>query len=690
MPDRYALGLDIGGTFTDFVLVDRERDQVISHKHLTTYPDPSLGALQGLDELMGLSSLHLADLDLIVHSTTLVTNAIIERRGERAGLLTTAGFVSLLDLGREQRYDAYDLFLEYPEPLIPTFLRREVHERTLADGSIHVRVRPEDVVTAAQELVEAGAQALAICFLHAYRNPENERAAAAAIRARFPQLPLSLSSEVAPVMGEWERLSTTVADAYVRRTVDEYVQRLASELAARGFGGRFSLMLSEGGATSPATARAFPIRLLESGPAAGVLAAAEIGRRRGLQDLLALDMGGTTAKASLVEEGAPRPARELEVARVHRFKPGSGLPIRIPSIELLEIGAGGGSIGWVDDLGLLRVGPRSAAAEPGPACYGLGGEEPTVTDADLLLGYLDPEFFLGGQMRLDVAAARQAVERLAHKLGLDVPACAAGICAVVNENMAAAARLHVIERGHDPRRFVLIASGGAGPCHALGVARLLGVRQVILPMGAGTLSSVGCLTAPLSFALDRTAVAPLEGLDWEAVEALLGAMEVEARGALAAAGAQEDRIDLHRSVDMRMVGQIHHIRVPLPHGRIGPHLRQPLVDAFHASYQRLFAVSQHAAPLEVVTWHVVARQPASPPAGRIVSRAGEEACKGRRRAYFAGAFVETPVYDRYTLQPGAVVSGPAIVEERESTALLHPGDYATVDHEGNLVVEVGE
>lgn len=695
MAQPYRLGLDIGGTFTDFVLTHTHSDSVQRYKYLTSYPDPADGVVAGLQALLAEAAIDAASLVEIVHSTTLVTNAIIDRRGVQTGLLTTAGFRHILDLGREQRYDTYDLFLTYPEPLVPLHLRREVAERNLADGGTLTPVDIDAALAAVDDLIDQGIESLAIVFLHSYANSGHEEAVAEAIYRRHPQLPLSLSSQVAPVVGEWERTSTTVADAYVRPLVDRYLSRLSFEFAALDFRGRFSVMLSNGGAGSVETARRFPIRLLESGPSAGALAAREIGRRLDQPNLLAFDMGGTTAKACLVDRGNLYLSGSFEAGRVNRFKRGSGLPIAVPSVDLIEIGAGGGSIARCDALGLLQVGPHSAAAEPGPACYNRGGTQPTVTDANLLLGYLDSDYFLGGRMRLDRGRAEQAVGALAADLEIDLLACSWGIHQVVNENMAAAARMHVIEHGHDPRRFLPVASGGAGPAHVAAVARLLGAAGYVVPAGAGTFSSFGCLAAPFAFAFERTVTVALADLDWGDVQARFDAMDDEATALLTSAGIDSAAIVVDRSVDMRMIGQIHTIRVPIEptdwHEADTARVTARVRERYHSRYEQLFARTNRHMPLECVNWHLVARS--NPPEQAapeldVSLLADVPMPKGRRPVYFptVDGFVETPVYDRYGLAAGQVVEGPAIVEERESTTVLYPGDHAQVHPAGHLLV----
>lgn len=690
MPGSFSLGLDIGGTFTDFVLLNDGTGDVIIHKYLTSYPDASAGVLAGLDELLGEHAISLTDIRVIVHSTTLVTNAIIEQKGATAGLIATEGFPNVLDLGREQRYDAYDLFLEYPKPLVPPTLRAEVRERTTRDGIILTQPESDQIVERTRALIAAGVDSLAVALLHSYANPENEQVVATVIRDAFPALPLSLSSEVAPIIGEWERTSTTVADAYVRPIVDRYLAHLETELRARGFAGHIYITLSSGGTGSIAMAKQYPIRLLESGPAAGVLAAVFYGGLTEHQDVLAFDMGGTTAKACLVEGGTPFVAASFEVARVHRFKRGSGLPIAVPALELIEIGAGGGSIARKDELGVLKVGPLSAGADPGPACYGLGGNDATVTDANLVLGYYDPAYFVGGRMQLYRAQAEQAIAALGTAIGLTITETAWGIHTLVNENMAAAARIHVIERGRDPRMFAIIAFGGGGPCHGTSMAHILGAKEVIIPLAAGTTSALGSLAAPFSFELSRSRVMALAKADWAMVNAAFGEMEAQGRHLLRDAGAQDADICYVRSADMRMLGQLHAVRVTLPDGALSDAASETIRESFYMTYLRQYRYANREIGLEFVNWNVraIARVPQVEIRAHDTSaeRSAGSAKKGMRPAYFAAPhdYVDTPVYDRYRLVPGMSVSGPAIIEERESTSVLRPGDCATVDRFLNL------
>ncbi|MDR7533259.1 MAG: hydantoinase/oxoprolinase family protein [Armatimonadota bacterium] len=692
MTTRYRIAFDIGGTFTDLALHDAATGRLATHKVLTTPDDPAAGALRGLDELCLRAGVPLAGVDLLVHGTTLVTNAIIERRGAPTGLVCTRGFRDVLEIGREQRYDIYDLFLRYPEPLVPRRWRLEVDERCSRDGAVLRPLDPAQVRAAARALVAQGVRALAVVFLHAYRNPAHEQAARDLLLAEFPDLAVSISSEVAPEIREYERTCTTVANAYVQPLVAGYLDRLAEATAARGFRGRFYLMQSSGGLLAPDAARRYPIRLLESGPAGGALVAAFFGERAGRPAQVAFDMGGTTAKIALVRGGQPDVRPVVEVARVHRFRRGSGIPITIPVVDMIEIGAGGGSIARVDALGLLKVGPDSAGAVPGPACYGFGGVEATVTDACLALGYFDPHYFLGGAMVLDAAAAEAALARAGAPLGLDPVQTAWGVYSIACENMAAAARVHLIERGEDPRRFALMAFGGAGPAHAAHVARILGMREVVIPPAPGVASAIGFLVAPASVEVARSLPGELDALDWHAVDALLADLEARGRTLLAQAGVAPEGVRVERRAEMRFAGQFHDIAVPLPPGPLADGGAADLQRQFVASYRTLYGHSLDGYRVQALNWRVLVT--GSRPEAALVAAwtpTPGEPRKGVRRAYFPerGGFVEVPVFDRYRLPAGAAIAGPAIIEEREATTVVAPGDRLTVDPHGHLLIAVG-
>ena len=687
------IGVDIGGTFTDLVWVDEATGAVRVGKLLTTPKDPSQAVEEGVVTLLHEAGAGAASVRALIHGTTLATNALIERKGARVGLLATAGFRDAVEIGREGRYDMYDLFIDPPVPLVPRQLRVEVAERVLADGAVLRSLDPVQARAAIADLGALGVEAIAICLLHAYRNPVHERALAALCAEILPGIPVSCSSDVVPEIREYERTSTTTANVYVMPLMARYLDDLERKLQELGVPGRLYVMMSAGGIATPETAKRVPIRLVESGPAAGALAAARSARQVGLDRLLSFDMGGTTAKACVIDRGEPLLAREFEVARADRFKKGSGLPIRVPVVELIEIGAGGGSVARVDRMGLLKVGPDSAGADPGPACYGAGGQEPTVTDADLLLGYLDAEFFLGGRMRLDVGAARRAIEtRVAAPMNLGVTEAAWGIHRVVNENMAAAARVHGIERGKDLRGYPLFAFGGAGPVHAWQVGRILRVPRVLVPYGAGALSAYGLLAAPLAFDFVRTAPQRLTAADWELINRLFQEMETEGRRILRGAGVPDADVTVRRSAEMRYFGQGHEVDVEIPTGILTPASLEPITSSFETAYRLLYSRTPMGVPLEALNWRAVISGP-SPDltitSGLENGAATAPTAKKHRAAYFpeAGGYVETPVYDRYRLDPGARFAGPAIVEERESTTVIGPGARISVDAHRNLVAE---
>ncbi|HEY5002775.1 MAG TPA: hydantoinase/oxoprolinase family protein, partial [Ktedonobacteraceae bacterium] len=492
--NSYRIGVDIGGTFTDLVVFNDATSSFAVGKTLTTPQDPSQAIETLLLEILSREQIATADVQQLIHGTTLVTNAIIERKGSRTALLATHGFRDSIEIGRENRYELYDLMLEMPQPLVPRYLRFDVPQRTLADGTTLQGLDVTFVEQLARELTEHKIEAVAIAFLNSFANGNAEREARAAVQRVAPHTRVSISSEVVPEIREFERTSTTITNVYVQDLVERYLHNLQTRLAQIGFTGSLFLMISSGGIVTVDTAIRFPIRLLESGPAAGALAAASYGAACGYEDLLSFDMGGTTAKFCVIDQGQPLTALDFEVDRRYRFKKGSGLPVKVPVIEMIEIGAGGGSIAHIDALGLLKVGPESAGAEPGPVCYGRGGTQPTVTDADLVLGYLDPNYFLGGQLKIDLPAAQQAIQtQIATPLGLSLEEAAWGIHQIVNESMANAARIHTLERGKDPHRFPVFAFGGAGPVHGFRVAQALGSPALIVPLGAGVMSAVGFL-----------------------------------------------------------------------------------------------------------------------------------------------------------------------------------------------------
>jgi N-methylhydantoinase A len=691
---RFRVGVDIGGTFTDLILIDAASGEFLLGKELTTPDDPSRAVETVLADALKRAGVRPEEVAQLVHGTTLVTNAVIERKGARTALLTTAGFRDSIEIGRENRYDLYDLMLENPRPLAPRHLRFDVPERVLSDGSVETPLDEAHVERLARELAAAGVEAVAVCFLHSFTNPEHERRARAAIQRAAPGLRVAISSEVNPEIREFERASTTILNVYVQARVERYLRELESRLNKLGFDGHFFLMLSSGGIATVDTAVEYPVRLLESGPAAGALAATLYGSHAGLKELISFDMGGTTAKIAVISDGRPLIAHEFEVDRRYRFKKGSGLPVKIPVIEMIEIGTGGGSIARIDAMGLLKVGPDSAGAMPGPVCYGRGGTEPTVTDADLVLGYLDPRYFLGGRMSLDLDGARAAIQkRIAQPLGLSIEAAAWGIHQIANESMANAARVHTLERGKDPRRLPFFAFGGAGPVHAYRIAQALGAPTLLAPLGAGVMSTLGFLSAPLAFDFVRSWRGRIEDLDWARANLLFAEMESEGRALLTRSGVPADQITCRREADMRYVGQGHEIRVPVPAGVLTQANGPALGEAFQTTYKELYERLGPPVAIEIMNWRVTASGPTPDLRLQLAANPSNDvtaARKGARAAYFPerAGFVDTPIYDRYKLGPGARFEGPAIIEERESTVIIGPGARCEIDADWNLVVEI--
>ena len=685
---RFRLGVDVGGTFTDFVLINDTTGELFREKCLTTPTDPVIGIMQGVEKLQAAGLMKPEEIKGIAHATTLVTNTLIERKGAKTGLLATGGFRDIIELGSDMRYDMYDLAIEFPEPLVERAQRLGVRERMAASGESLQAPVATDVRKQVRALLAKGVTSIAVCFLHSYRNPAHERLVLKQLQKEFPMVAVSISSVVAPEIREFERTVTVIANAYVQPVVRSYLERLEKIMAAARVNAPILVMLSNGGMTTPKVSAEVPIRLIESGPAAGVLSACHAGARIGEPNLLAFDMGGTTAKACFIENGKPAFTGQFEAARVKRQFRGSGMPLKVPSVEMIEIGAGGGSIARLDGTGLLKVGPDSSGADPGPACYGRGGAAPAVTDADLLLGYLDPGYFLGGDMSLDLAGARAALHALGKRCGLDVTATAAGIVQVVNQNMATAIRIHAAERGKDYRRSSLFAFGGAGPVHAYEIARILRIPRIICPLGAGTNSAFGLLAAPVAVDLSRSYNVPLREIDWTRLNALYADMEVEARRMLSDAGVKSPA--LARSADVRFVGQGFELHASVPAGNLAARALKSIEASFHEVYKSVYEEVPGNLPVEAITW----RLRASGPEPRVSASFGAATAKRKarppRRAFFPELrkFVLTPVYDRYALKPADTIKGPAIVEERESTAVIGPRGRARIDKDLNLVIDI--
>lgn len=681
----HALAVDTGGTFTDVVLRDAGGRTWVD-KTLTTPSDLLEGVFRGVDAVLSRAGVRPRDVDdVVVHATTLVTNAIIERRGPPTALVVTRGFRDVLAIRDEHRYDMYDPQIEFPAPLVPPARTFTVDERVLADGRVRRAVDPAEVAAVADELGRQGIRTVAVCLLNSFRNPVNELAVREALLRTAPGLFVSLSSEVAPQIREYPRASTTVLNAYAEPLTRPYLRRLVERLAAAGFPHEPLVMLSHGGVIGPAVAGRFPVRMIESGPAAGALVAAHQAEVLRRPTLLSFDMGGTTAKACLIVEGAPLVAATFEVDRRYRFKPGSGFPVVVPAIDLIEIGAGGGSIAWVDALGLLKVGPHSAGSEPGPVCYARGGTEPTVTDADLVLGLLDPDGFLGGRMRLDREAAVRALGRLGERLGVDAAGAALGVFDVVGEAMAAAARAHAIERGIDLRGVPLLAFGGAGPVHACHVAERLDSASIVFPPLASVLSAFGTLVTPLRLDLARGSLVRLGALDWAAAAGELDALVDAGRRALAQAGLPADRVRLAFGADCRYLGQQTELTVWLDTDPRATRDTATLRRRFETIYETLYGVRLDDVEVELVGWRVSA---SGPPVERHAASALPAVAgrPGSRRAVRLGPrAVDAAVHARAALAAGQVVAGPAVIEEPDTTIVLLPGWRATVDPTGSIV-----
>ena len=690
------VGVDIGGTFTDFALLKRASGELYIGKRLTTPEDPGRAFLEGVDELCARAGIEYPGISRISHATTLVTNAIIERKGCKTGLLMTEGFRDVLTMGRESRYDHYDFRFERPEPIVPGSLTREVAERTAWNDTVIRALDLDSVRRAVRELDAQNIVSLAVCLLHSYRNAAHERAIGALVEREFPHLDCTISSDVAPEIREYERTSTTVLNAYVRPGVKQYLAGLDAKLGERGFAKHVHVMLSNGGISSTAIAQRIPIQLIESGPAAGALAAARYADLLGIDHALAFDMGGTTAKLCCIENGRPFRANQFETARARRFRRGSGLPLLIPVIELIEIGAGGGSIAHIDQLGFLKVGPQSAGARPGPAAYARGGTEPTVTDADVVLGYIDPARFLGGDMVLDRDAAENAIARqIAVPLEKSIVDAAWGIFTVVNEAMVAAGKRYVAERALDIRNFTLITFGGAAPIHAWYVARILGIRNLVFPLGAGATSAVGlCIAAPV-IDLSNSYIGSLDSLDWTRVSNLLSDMEARAVEMLLAAGAQPGEVTLERNVDVRYSGQGYEIEVPITGLDLAAADTREVVrqfqQRFETAYARQYGRTLEMSSIETITWRVRASGKNLPLDLQAQVPGGEADAPARtRRVYFGPehGFMECPVYDRYRLAAGTQGEGPALMEERETTVVVGPRAKWAIDAYRNLLVDL--
>ncbi|HZC97905.1 MAG TPA: hydantoinase/oxoprolinase family protein [Bradyrhizobium sp.] len=666
------LGVDIGGTFTDVALEAGGRRY--SAKILTTPEAPERAVLEAIGTVLQEAALAPGDLSIIIHGTTLATNAIIERKGAKTALVTTEGFRDTIEIRHENRFEQYDVNIDLPPPLVPRRLRFPVRERIDARGRVLVPLDEAGVSSLADRLAADGVQSIAIGFLHSFTNPAHERRVGEILAERLPGVPITLSSDVSPEMREYERFSTACANAYVQPLVGRYLADLDAMLRREGFVCPLFLMLSGGGLTSVETAIRFPVRLVESGPAGGAIFAAEIARQCRLDKVLSYDMGGTTAKICLIDDLKPQTNRAFEVARIYRFKKGSGLPLRIPVIEMVEIGAGGGSIARVDRLKRITVGPDSAGADPGPACYGRGGTAPTVTDADLLLGRIDPAGFSGGRMALDRAAAEEAMRReVAEPLALAVELAALGVSEIVDENMANAARVHAIESGKDARGRTLVAFGGAAPLHAARMAEKLGLDHVLVPSYAGVGSAVGFLRAPIAYEIVRSSLQRLDEFDAAAANALFAAMRGEAEP-IVRRGAGDQPLTETRSAFMRYRGQGHEIAVPLPTRLYRNEDAAVLRDAFEEAYRRLYSRVIPGVDVEILSWVMLLSAPRPAEAETDLPTPEPHSVQpARTRPVFdpeTGEFIEVAIHERGDLRPGALIPGPAVIVEDETSTVV--------------------
>jgi len=679
------IGVDIGGTFTDVALEIGERR--FTGKILTTPHAPEEGVLAALRSVIAEAGVEPGEVGVIIHGTKLATNALIERKGARTALLTTEGFRDVVEIRHENRFEQYDVNIDLPPPLVPRRLRLPVRERIDAQGEVLVALDESSVARAIEALAAQQVEAVAVGLLHSFTNPDHERRVGDAIARRLPELAVTLSCEVSPEMREYERFSTACANAYLQPLIGRYVAKLDRELGRAGFRCPLLLMTSGGGITTSETAIRFPVRLVESGPAGGAIFAACIARQHGLDQVVSFDMGGTTAKICLIDKAQPQTARAFEVARIYRFLKGSGLPLRVPVIEMVEIGAGGGSIARVDALGRIVVGPDSAGSEPGPVCYGRGGQEPTVTDADVVLGRVDPRTFSGGKMTLDVAGAeRAAAERIGAALNLATEHAALGISEMVDENMANAARVHAIESGKDLRPRTLIAFGGAAPLHAARVAEKLGIARVLVPANAGVGSAVGLLRAPVAYEIVRGRLMRLDSFDAASVNRLFAEMRTEAE-AIVRRGAPAAKLVEQRSAFMRYRGQGHEIAVELPVRDLTAGDRSTIRELFEAVYRRLYSRPIPGVDIEILSWVVAVRAPSE---GHLAAPARERPSDPKpasRRPMFdpdVGEFQQVPIYWRPDLAPGARISGPAVIAEDETSTVVSARFDARIDRFGYI------
>ena len=685
---EFLIGVDIGGTFTDIVAVDQKNGKQFNGKVLTTPQNPSEAVLNGVKEIL---SKHKIDPKKcrVIHGTTLVANALIERKGAKTALLTTEGFRDVLEIGREWRYDLFALDLDMPLPIVPRNLRFEVSERLNFEGKIIKKLDEKELIKVAKEIKKSGVQTLGIVFLHSFKDSTHEKFAKKIIQKHVPGLNICLSSTVSPEIGEYERTSTCVANAYVQPIFKKYVNLLAKGIKKIGIKNDLFLMLSDGGIVHEKVAVEYPIRLVQSGPAGGAQAATLYGKIQKTSDILCFDMGGTTAKACLIENGKPNRTTIFEVARVFRFSKGSGLPLQVPVVDMIEIGAGGGSIARVDEMGLIQVGPESSSSYPGPACYDLGGKLPTVTDSDLILGYIDPDNFLGGDMKLMQENAENAIrEHIAKPMGISLLDAAWAIHEVVTENMSQAATIHALEKGRKIEKFCMIPIGGAGPVHACSMMAKMNINNMISPSNAGVASAIGMIASPNAFELVQADMQNLEDLNFTKIKRKFNSLKKEGEKSLLKTGTKLNKTNISNSLLMRYIGQGYEIEVPINDKCLNSNNITNIRIEFERVYKKLFGRIEKM-PLEIISLRTIATSISSQPIIRkkMVDLSMDNKKPKIRKAYFGGkTYLDTPVFQRNNLPKNFKKNGPLIIEERESTLIIPPYFNLKMDFTGNLLI----
>jgi N-methylhydantoinase A len=690
---RTRLGVDIGGTFTDAVLMEEEGGRIHLLKLPSTPGDPSEGYLEIARRILHESSIDVDTVHYSAHGTTVATNTIIEEKGAKIALVTTKGFRDIFEIARQIRPKLYDIFCDKPKPLVPRHLCFEVSERLNYLGEVLETLDEGTIQDVIEKLRKEKVEAVVVCLLHSYVNPDHERRVGEMISAALPSVFLSLSSNLCPEMREYFRASTTAVNALIMPVVTRYLRALEYRLSHLGIPGELRLMTSSGGIVSSSQAQLAPVRLIESGPAAGITAATYISKLAGYENLISFDMGGTTAKAGLVERGSPKIVSNYEVgsAAVAENR-SSGYPVRTPTIDLIEIGAGGGSIAWVDSGGSMRLGPRSGGANPGPACYGKGQTQPCVTDANLVLGRIDPEYFLGGAQRLYPVLARDAVLGVGEQVGLDLLETANGIVEIAIAKMAAAIRVISVQRGFDPAEFVLVAFGGAGPMHANAIARELSIPRVLVPMSPGVTCALGLLVSDLKHDYSHTFLTPIRGANLAAVNGLFDDFVAMGRGVLDSEYVSPEAMSFHRHLDLRYIGQSYELEIPVGNKDLENGDLEDIEAAFFREHQRTYGFATMGEPIEIVNVKLTAKGIIERPRLKQIEFGDENpsmALKRMREVFFseAGGLVSTSVYDRYRLLQGDAICGPAIIEEIDSTTVIHPGYTGKVDGYGNILIE---